>query len=69
MPLTECTYTIEGPGVSKAKENKFRDVKPNEVVTLSESFTAKKAGVKKIVVNFNSKQVHNIHGTSDITLT
>ncbi|CAG9854836.1 unnamed protein product [Phyllotreta striolata] len=68
MPLTDCSYTVEGPGVSKAKEIKFRDVKPKELVSISESFVAKKPGDKKIIVNFNSKQVHNIHGTSNITI-
>ncbi|XP_072377096.1 hemocyte protein-glutamine gamma-glutamyltransferase-like isoform X2 [Diabrotica undecimpunctata] len=69
IPLTQCSYVLEGPGVTKAVSTKHVDVKAKETITVSASFTAKNAGVKKIVVNFTSKEIHNIHGSTNITVS
>lgn len=61
IPLTQCSYTVEGPGVSKPKSEDHADVKPKETIVMSASFVAKKPGRKKIVVNFTSKEIHNVH--------
>ncbi|CAH1183736.1 unnamed protein product [Phaedon cochleariae] len=66
--LTDCSYTLEGPGSQKPKNIKFRDVKPKELISLSQTFTGKASGVRKIVFNFTSKQAHNIHGSMTVKI-
>nr|XP_023022029.1 hemocyte protein-glutamine gamma-glutamyltransferase-like isoform X1 [Leptinotarsa decemlineata]XP_023022031.1 hemocyte protein-glutamine gamma-glutamyltransferase-like isoform X1 [Leptinotarsa decemlineata] len=68
VPLTGCSYTAEGPGIRKPKIIKYRDVLPKEVINMSQSFTAKGSGVRKIVFNFTSKEIHNVHGSTKIKI-
>ncbi|EFA03506.1 hemocyte protein-glutamine gamma-glutamyltransferase [Tribolium castaneum] len=66
LPLTDCIYTIEG--LQKPKTVQFRDVQPKETVNISDSFKAKRPGERRIVVNFNSRQMQGISGTSKVTV-
>lgn len=68
IPLTNCQYTVEGPGLSKPVTIKNRDINPNETVNLDESFTAKKAGERRIVVSFTSKEIHQISGSTTVRI-
>ncbi|XP_018576112.1 hemocyte protein-glutamine gamma-glutamyltransferase isoform X2 [Anoplophora glabripennis] len=68
IPLTECVYVVEGPGHQKPRTIKFRNVNPKEVVTETETFTAKKKGERKIVVNFTSRQIHNINASTKVQI-
>lgn len=68
MPLTECNYSMEGPGCLKPKIKKFRNLAPNESVTFVEGFTGKRPGEKKILVNFNSKEIQGIDGSITVQM-
>jgi transglutaminase 1 len=68
VPLVECSYTVEGPGLQKPKTVRHGDVQPNEVVYLTETFKAKRVGERLIVANFTSKQIQGISGTVKVTV-
>ncbi|XP_017782167.1 PREDICTED: hemocyte protein-glutamine gamma-glutamyltransferase-like [Nicrophorus vespilloides] len=68
MPLTECTVTVEGPGLSKPKTISKPDVGPSEVVEFSEFFTPKRLGQRSIVANFNSKEIQGINGCATVAI-
>ncbi|ERL94345.1 hemocyte protein-glutamine gamma-glutamyltransferase [Dendroctonus ponderosae] len=68
IALTDCVYTIEGPGLQKPKLVNFRNVEPQETVNFSHEFTARKIGQRKIVVSFTSKQIQNITGSKKIEI-
>nr|XP_022901418.1 uncharacterized protein LOC111414340 [Onthophagus taurus] len=61
--LTGCSYTVEGPGLQKTKVNHYREVQPNEVVTFEEGFFPHRAGERRIVANFNCKEIDCINGS------
>lgn len=63
QPLTECTYTVEGPGLQKPKTEQLRDVEAGEAMTFTETFVARRSGMRKIVVNFNSKEIQGLNGS------
>lgn len=64
IPLTNCNYTVQGPGSHKMKTKEFRDVGPLEPVYFVETFTAKHPGNKKVVVTFNSKEIEGIRSST-----
>lgn len=66
MPLTDCSYSVEGPGLKNAKVKKFRDVKAKEKVSFSEVFSGKKPGERKIVAHFNSKEMQGVDGNATV---
>ncbi|XP_050294065.1 hemocyte protein-glutamine gamma-glutamyltransferase-like [Anthonomus grandis grandis] len=68
MPLTQCTYTIEGPGLQMPKSHKYRTVMPQETVTLQHTFKAKKAGERNIVISFTSSEIRNINASKSIRI-
>ncbi|VEN38687.1 unnamed protein product [Callosobruchus maculatus] len=68
VPLIQCSYTVEGPGLAKPTTKPFRDVEPHEEVTIQEIFTAKKRGTRKVVCNFTSKQIRNISGGTKVVV-
>lgn len=68
IPLTECSYTIEGPGLQKSKTVKYRDINHHEDITFTETFTAKKAGSRRIVISFTSKQIQNITSCTTVKI-
>lgn len=63
LPLTDCTYTIEGPGLQKPKIVKYRDIQANETVIVDENFVPRRQGERKIVCNFNCKEIQGIGGS------
>ncbi|KAJ8921066.1 hypothetical protein NQ315_015862 [Exocentrus adspersus] len=68
VALTECSYTVEGPGLHKPKTVKYRDVGAKEAVTVTESFTAKKTGQRRVVANFTSKQIQNVNASTRVEI-
>lgn len=68
IPLKDCTYKVEGPGLKTAKIVRHRDVKPNESVTISETFIPKRNGERKIICNFNCKQIQGISGCKTVVV-
>lgn len=68
FPLTNCRYTLEGPGQNKPVTTKHRDINPQEIITIDHSFTAKKSGERRIVVSFTSKEIHQINGSTTVQI-
>ncbi|XP_076269467.1 hemocyte protein-glutamine gamma-glutamyltransferase-like [Rhynchophorus ferrugineus] len=68
LPLTNCVFTLEGPGLQKPKIVDYRDIDPNEDVVLEETFTARKTGERKIVASFTSKQIQNISASTTVKI-
>lgn len=68
VPLTSCSYTVEGPGLQKPKSVGYRDVQPNELVDLTETFKAKRVGERQIIANFTSNQIQGVTGSTQITI-
>ncbi|XP_050439553.1 hemocyte protein-glutamine gamma-glutamyltransferase-like [Adelges cooleyi] len=67
IPLTNCTFSIEGPSIHKII--KFRDVNPNEKnVTYAELFKPEKNGEHTVTVSFNSVELNDIKKTSTATV-
>ncbi|KAL1500916.1 hypothetical protein ABEB36_006335 [Hypothenemus hampei] len=57
ITLTECQYTVEGPGIQKPHSKKLPDVQPQEFVEFEHVFIGKKVGIRKLFVTFTSKQI------------
>ncbi|XP_071448771.1 hemocyte protein-glutamine gamma-glutamyltransferase-like [Hetaerina americana] len=68
-PLTNCTLSVEGPGLQRPRISRQRDVKPGELVTFTERFFPRKSGQRKIVATFDSKQLTEINGSTTITVS
>ncbi|KAI4464153.1 protein-glutamine gamma-glutamyltransferase [Holotrichia oblita] len=64
--LTECVYSVEGPGLQKPKVSYYRDVQPNEVVEFSETFYPYRSGERKIVANFNCNEMEGVNGCTTV---
>ncbi|KAG8239170.1 hypothetical protein J437_LFUL018944, partial [Ladona fulva] len=64
--LTNCTLSVEGPGLQRPRITRKRDVKPGELVTFMERFFPQKSGNRKIVATFNSKQLTEITGSTNV---
>lgn len=50
------------------KTVKYKDVEPLEQVFFTEVFKSKRAGNKKVVVTFNSKEIEGIRASSKYTV-
>lgn len=66
MALTSCSYTVEGPGLQRPKTVSYGDVRPKENVVVRENFRAKRTGQRLIVVNFTSKEIQGISGSTKV---
>ncbi|XP_046384638.1 hemocyte protein-glutamine gamma-glutamyltransferase-like [Ischnura elegans] len=68
MPLTNCTLSVEGPGLQRPRISRQRDVKPGELVTLTERFFPRKSGQRRIVATFDSQELAEITGSAVVTV-
>lgn len=59
---------MEGPGFEKPVTVEYRDIAPREQIDLTEKFTTKRPGERRFVINFTSKEIHNIHGSTKVML-
>lgn len=66
--MTNCSFTIEGPGLQKPQTVEHRDVEPEEEVEFSHTFTARKVGQRKLVVSFNSKEIKHLSASKVVTI-
>ncbi|KAG8256669.1 hypothetical protein J6590_063512 [Homalodisca vitripennis] len=64
--LSNCSFSVEGPGLQRPKVIQYRDVMPNEMVTFSEYFTPKMAGKRKIMASFTSNQLTEVIGSTSV---
>ncbi|CAG9771687.1 unnamed protein product [Ceutorhynchus assimilis] len=68
IQLTNCIYTIEGPGLQKPKTVKHENIEPRTEVRFNHTFTPQKIGARKLVVSFTSKQIQNISASSIVRI-
>ncbi|RXG55143.1 Protein-glutamine gamma-glutamyltransferase K [Armadillidium vulgare] len=65
--LTECQLSIEGPGLLRPKEIKIGEsVGPKADFSYSFVFRPRIHGMRKVIANFNSKQLFEISGSKSI---
>lgn len=66
--LQECAFTIEGPGITRPMQIKFRDIQPGESISHSLRFVPQRAGARTIVVVFHSRQLIDVVGTKQVNV-
>ncbi|XP_055925322.1 hemocyte protein-glutamine gamma-glutamyltransferase-like [Argiope bruennichi] len=66
--LTDCLFTIEGPGLSGPYRVKFRDISPLESVVHVERLVPQRPGKRVIVVNFSSRQLIEVLGSKHVNV-
>ncbi|RXG56573.1 Hemocyte protein-glutamine gamma-glutamyltransferase [Armadillidium vulgare] len=65
--LTECQLSIDGPGLLRPKEIKIGEsVGPKADFSYSFVFRPRIHGMRKVIANFNSKQLFEISGSKSI---
>lgn len=60
--LTDCVLSIEVPGIQKAKQIPQNNVKGKQEFVTAVEMTAAKKGNRKIIANFDSKQLEGVVG-------
>lgn len=68
VTLTDCYFTIEGPGLQRPKQMKHRDIRPGELVQYNETFVPRRQGERKIVATFTSRQMSEIAGSASVNV-
>lgn len=66
--LTNCVLSIEGPGIQKAKQIPQNNVKSNQEFLTAVEMTAVKKGKRKIIANFDSKQLEGVVGSFTVVV-
>ncbi|XP_014370143.2 hemocyte protein-glutamine gamma-glutamyltransferase [Papilio machaon] len=66
--LTDCYFTVEGPGIQRPRQIRFRDVKPGEFVNFQDKMTPRRAGERHIVATFSSRQMDEIFGCAAVSV-
>ncbi|KAL1124055.1 hypothetical protein AAG570_001825, partial [Ranatra chinensis] len=66
--LTNCSFSVEGPGLQRPKAVPFRDIEPNEVVTYCENFYPKRVGETKIMATFTSNLLTEVSGSTSVEI-
>ncbi|CAG2109412.1 unnamed protein product, partial [Medioppia subpectinata] len=64
--LQECAFTVEGPGITRPMQIKFRDIQPGESIQHSLRFVPQRPGPRTIVVVFHSRQLIDVVGTKQV---
>jgi transglutaminase 1 len=64
--LQESIFTIEGPGIMRPLQLKFRDIQPYETISQYLRLIPQRAGQRSIVVAFHSKQLTDISGSKQV---
>lgn len=67
--LTDCLFTIEGPGLSTPRRIKFRDIQPRETVVQIEHLIPARTGTRLIMANFSSRQLIEVIGSKHINVS
>ncbi|XP_054164848.1 hemocyte protein-glutamine gamma-glutamyltransferase-like [Oppia nitens] len=66
--LTDCAFTIEGPGITRPMQIKFRDIQPGESIAHSLRFVPQRPGPRTIVVVFHSRQLIDVVGSKPVNV-
>ncbi|XP_078680703.1 protein-glutamine gamma-glutamyltransferase K-like [Branchiostoma floridae x Branchiostoma belcheri] len=69
VKLTNTEFHIEGPGIQKPKCISYRDVRPLEAARTLVTMKPVRPGNRKIIANFQSKQLHDVQGHLEILVT
>lgn len=64
--LTQCKFCVAAPGLTKNQTIPYRDVKPNEEVTVKVILIPSAEGQQKLVATFASKELLDITGTATV---
>ncbi|VDI44800.1 transglutaminase 1 [Mytilus galloprovincialis] len=67
--LTHCTLTVEGPGLQEPNVLKQSIVASKQTFMTTIEFLPRKAGLKELVVVFNSKELSMVEGYCEITIS
>ncbi|KAK0181356.1 hypothetical protein PV327_003648 [Microctonus hyperodae] len=66
ITLTNCVFNYAGPGLSKNKMLKFRDVAPLESVRVEHELVPQRSGAQKIIATFTSKELVDVTGSAAV---
>lgn len=66
IALTNCVFNYAGPGISKNKTLKYRDVAPLEDIRVEHQFVPQKSGRQQIIATFTSKQLVDVTGSTTV---
>lgn len=66
--LTDCLFTLEGPGLSAPYRVKFRDISPLESVVHFERLVPQRPGNRVIMANFSSRQLVEVIGSKHVNV-
>ncbi|XP_076321355.1 hemocyte protein-glutamine gamma-glutamyltransferase-like isoform X4 [Tachypleus tridentatus] len=66
--LDNCVFTVEAPGVTGSFHSKFRNIWPKENIVHVERLFPQRSGLIKIVVAFNSRQLIQVLGSTQIAV-
>ncbi|XP_052062412.1 hemocyte protein-glutamine gamma-glutamyltransferase-like isoform X2 [Mytilus californianus] len=67
--LTNCSLTVEGPGLQEPNVLKQSIVASKQTFMATIEFLPRKAGVKELVVAFNSRELAMVEGSCEITIS
>ncbi|XP_014253448.1 hemocyte protein-glutamine gamma-glutamyltransferase-like [Cimex lectularius] len=67
-PLTNCSISVEGPGLQWAKIVKCENVEPKGHFAYTESFHPRRPGQKKLVAVFSSNQLNDVANSTTIVV-
>lgn len=66
ITLTNCVFNYAGPGISKNKTLKFRDVGPLEDIQVEHELVPQKSGRQQIIATFTSDQLVDVTGSATV---
>ncbi|XP_044576670.1 hemocyte protein-glutamine gamma-glutamyltransferase-like isoform X2 [Cotesia glomerata] len=66
IALTNCVFNYAGPGISKNKTLKFRDVGPLEDIQVEHELVPQKSGRQQIIATFTSDQLVDVTGSATV---
>ncbi|RWS27608.1 hemocyte protein-glutamine gamma-glutamyltransferase-like protein [Leptotrombidium deliense] len=64
--LTDCKFTIEGPGLTRPMQVKIRDIGPRESIMHVEQLVPRKPGPRNVVVVFQSRELIDVVGSKAV---
>lgn len=68
VPLTNCSVSVEGPGLQRPKVVPHRDILPGETISFTELFYPRVSGERKILAVFNTKPLAGMTGSATVVI-
>jgi len=69
VALTDCFFSMEVGGACRPRTMRInREVRPRETFTYTQTFVPRRAGDRRLVSAFTSKQLHDITGSRKLTI-